>query len=256
LYLSHYSVHTPLNGKSELVERYRAAPTIGLQANPVYAAMMESMDDSVGRVMQKLDALKLADNTFFVFTSDNGGLATTEGPKTPATNNGLRARERPSRRRHSRAAHVRWPTEVVQAERGAHLELRFIRDHFARVPSAGAAVRWSEHSSAAGRRFGSRRARHFLLALSALQPAGWQAGGRDSPGRVQAHRVLRKRPSRVVQRRSRCQREHEPGRRRARARRRLASYWPNGDSAQMPLANPDFVPDTQAADGRSRCLRE
>lgn len=88
LYLSHYSVHTPLNGKSELVERYRSATADGLQANPVYAAMMESMDDSVGRVMQKLDALKLADNTLFIFTSDNGGLATTEGPKTPATNNG------------------------------------------------------------------------------------------------------------------------------------------------------------------------
>jgi len=81
-------VHTPLNAKSDMVERYRSTPASGLQANPVYAAMIESMDDSVGRVMQKLDALTLADNTLFIFTSDNGGLATTEGPNTPATNNG------------------------------------------------------------------------------------------------------------------------------------------------------------------------
>ena len=49
--------------------------------------MVESVDNSVGRVMAKLDELGLADNTVMVFTSDNGGLSMKEGPNTPATSN-------------------------------------------------------------------------------------------------------------------------------------------------------------------------
>src|SRR5260370_42193000 len=62
------------------------------QDNPIYAAMVQSMDDSVGRVMKKLDDLKLANNTVVIFTSDNGGLSVKEGPNTPSTvNDPLRA---------------------------------------------------------------------------------------------------------------------------------------------------------------------
>jgi hypothetical protein len=50
--------------------------------------MVESMDEAVGRVLKKLDGLKLTDNTLVIFTSDNGGLATTEGGPTGATFNG------------------------------------------------------------------------------------------------------------------------------------------------------------------------
>ena len=49
--------------------------------------MLESLDEAVGRVLKKLDDLKLAENTLVIFTSDNGGLATQEGPNTPATIN-------------------------------------------------------------------------------------------------------------------------------------------------------------------------
>jgi hypothetical protein len=49
--------------------------------------MLESLDDSVGRIMQKLEDFKLGERTIIVFTSDNGGLATTEGPRTPSTSN-------------------------------------------------------------------------------------------------------------------------------------------------------------------------
>jgi arylsulfatase A-like enzyme len=62
-------------------------PKAGSQSNPVYAAMVESMDEAVGRVLKKLDDLKLSDNTLVIFTSDNGGLATTEGGPTGATFN-------------------------------------------------------------------------------------------------------------------------------------------------------------------------
>jgi arylsulfatase A len=89
LYLAHYAVHIPLQAKKDLVEKYRAIAKTGQpQHNPVYAAMIESVDDSVGRVLKKLDDLKLADRTVVVFTSDNGGLSVKEGPNTPSTSNG------------------------------------------------------------------------------------------------------------------------------------------------------------------------
>jgi arylsulfatase A-like enzyme len=88
LYLPHFAVHTPLKAKEDKIAKYRAAPKPpGLQNNPIYAAMVESMDESLGRIVARLDALGLSENTLVVFTSDNGGLATLEGPNTPATNN-------------------------------------------------------------------------------------------------------------------------------------------------------------------------
>ena len=87
LYLPHYAVHTPLRAKKELVEKYQPGRP-GTQGNPTYAAMVESMDESVGRVMKTLDDLKLADRTLVIFTSDNGGLATIEGGPQGATFNG------------------------------------------------------------------------------------------------------------------------------------------------------------------------
>ena len=74
LYFAHYAVHTPLQAKPELIEKYRAKLRPGFkQNNPTYAAMVESMDQSVGRVMEKLDTLGIADRTIVFFTSDNGG---------------------------------------------------------------------------------------------------------------------------------------------------------------------------------------
>jgi arylsulfatase A-like enzyme len=88
LYLPHYAVHTPLSAKKDLQQKYDEKPKPALpQNNPIYAAMLESLDQSVGRVLQKLDELKLAERTVVIFTSDNGGLATIEGPNTPATSN-------------------------------------------------------------------------------------------------------------------------------------------------------------------------
>ncbi len=74
LYFPHYAVHTPLQGKPELVATYRNKTPLGAQTNAVYAAMIESVDESVGRIMRKLETLGLAENTVVIFTSDNGGL--------------------------------------------------------------------------------------------------------------------------------------------------------------------------------------
>ncbi|MEO1616089.1 MAG: sulfatase [Planctomycetota bacterium] len=102
-YLSFYSVHTPLMGRPDLVQKYkeRAAKVTGeefapeeqvfgdkerrvriLQKHAVYAAMVEAMDQAVGEVLQQIDEAGLADRTVVVFTSDNGGLSTSEGSPT------------------------------------------------------------------------------------------------------------------------------------------------------------------------------
>jgi arylsulfatase A len=74
LYLAHHAVHTPIEGKAPLVERYAGKITPGLKhANPTYAAMVQSLDESVGRVVAKLDELRIAQRTAVIFISDNGG---------------------------------------------------------------------------------------------------------------------------------------------------------------------------------------
>jgi arylsulfatase A-like enzyme len=74
LYLPHYGVHRPHHAKPELIARFKNKPGVGGHNSPVYAAMIASVDESVGRIMAVLDELKLADNTVLVFSSDNGGL--------------------------------------------------------------------------------------------------------------------------------------------------------------------------------------
>ena len=102
-YLAFYSVHTPLIGRKDLVEKYRkkAAGVSGeefgreeqvfgkrprrvriLQKHATYAAMVESMDTAIGMVLKKLEALGLDKHTAVFFTSDNGGLSTSEGSPT------------------------------------------------------------------------------------------------------------------------------------------------------------------------------
>lgn len=73
LYLTHYAVHTPIQAKEELTEKYKKKPAGKHQKNAKYAAMIESVDQSVGKVLAKLDELKLQENTIVVFYSDNGG---------------------------------------------------------------------------------------------------------------------------------------------------------------------------------------
>ena len=73
LYFSHYSVHTPIQGKAALVEKYKGKDADSGQDNPDYAAMVESTDQSLGRTMEKLKELGLDENTLVIFFSDNGG---------------------------------------------------------------------------------------------------------------------------------------------------------------------------------------
>ncbi len=79
LYLTHWDVHTPHRATNSVVEKYQAKldhipEDQRGNFNPVYAGMIEAVDQSVGLVMAKVDELGLAENTLIVFSSDNGGL--------------------------------------------------------------------------------------------------------------------------------------------------------------------------------------
>ena len=74
LFVSLFDVHKPLVADPEVVEKYQAKKEQkGGDFNPVYAAMVEAVDNSVGRLRAELHELGLEDNTLFIFTSDNGG---------------------------------------------------------------------------------------------------------------------------------------------------------------------------------------
>ena len=116
VYLSYYAVHNPMQGKEELIKHFQSkADSMGIadkqpftkekdwikrapkgdfkertiQSFAVYAAMIYSVDENLGRLFEKLKSLKIDKNTIIIFTSDNGGLSTAEG--SPTTNFPLRA---------------------------------------------------------------------------------------------------------------------------------------------------------------------
>ena len=75
LYLPHYAVHTPLMAKPKVVAKYKAKMKLDARhQNAIYAGLIESVDDSVGRLTATLDELHLSERTLFIFTSDNGAL--------------------------------------------------------------------------------------------------------------------------------------------------------------------------------------
>ena len=115
VYLPHYAVHNPMQAKEEHIKKFREkARILGLdtisaftrdrewirqnmsdnykerivQSNPVYAAMIYSVDENIGRLLKRLEELGLDENTIIIFTSDNGGLSTSEG--SPTCNSPLR----------------------------------------------------------------------------------------------------------------------------------------------------------------------
>ena len=88
LYFPHYGVHTPLQAKKEMVGKYEKVPEAERQGKPEYAAMIESVDESVGRVVATLRELGLEKNTVVIFTSDNGGFYNATSNKPLRANKG------------------------------------------------------------------------------------------------------------------------------------------------------------------------
>ena len=74
LYLPYYAVHSPLQGKEHLVEKYTEKGGQGCQGNPKYAAMVENLDSCIGTIMENLKRSDIEEHTLVIFTSDNGGI--------------------------------------------------------------------------------------------------------------------------------------------------------------------------------------
>ena len=85
LYLPHNAVHTPIHAKEELIAKFEKKSKVGGHNDPAYAGMIESLDECVGRIMQKLDELGIAENTVLIFSSDNGGLGGYAVPDSEET---------------------------------------------------------------------------------------------------------------------------------------------------------------------------
>lgn len=92
LYMSYYTVHTPIEGKPEIAERYqkRIEPQM-IHQNAHYAAMHETLDDNVGRILEKLEEEGVADRTVVILTSDNGGFINPSEGKIVTSNLPLRS---------------------------------------------------------------------------------------------------------------------------------------------------------------------
>ena len=83
-----FSVHAPFDAKPDLIEKYRqSVDPKDPQRSPTYAAMIESMDDAVGTLLDTLERLKLIDNTLIIFFSDNGGNMYNQIDGTTPTSN-------------------------------------------------------------------------------------------------------------------------------------------------------------------------
>jgi len=84
-----HTVHTPIEGKPDLVKRFEKKPPGKIHSHAEYAAMLASLDENVGRVLRRLDDLKLTDHTVVILTSDNGGVdfSTAKSANRPPTSN-------------------------------------------------------------------------------------------------------------------------------------------------------------------------
>ena len=158
-----------------------------------YAAMIESLDQSVGRVVARLAELGLRERTLIIFTSDNGGLAVIEGPHTPATiNTPHREGKGWMYEGGTRVPLIaNWPTVVSPGEIATPawscdvyptvLEMCGLHPE---KPVDGVSIA----PVLADR--GEFAPRTDVLALSALQQPGWPARRRDSRRGLEADRVL------------------------------------------------------------------
>ena len=196
VYLAHNSPHIPYDAQRFRIEKNAHA------FEPVYAAVIETLDDTVGRLLHKLDDLQLAGRTIVVFTSDNGGLHVPEGPHPKVTHNtpyragkgfvyegGMRI-----------PLIVRWPGHVSA---GKVVEAPVINTDWVPtlleligrpVPSGLDGVSFA--AGLTGRDGFPQRA--LILALSALHEPGQPSQRRDARRLVDARGILRRRTGRTL----------------------------------------------------------
>jgi len=89
LYLPHFGVHSPYQAKKDLKEHFDAKPPAGGHRDPTYAAMIASVDESVGRILAALEEHGLAGRTLVLFASDNGGVGGYDTTEPPSSRRGI-----------------------------------------------------------------------------------------------------------------------------------------------------------------------
>ena len=206
LYLSHYAVHIPYEAKKAVIDKYarKADPACG-QHNATYAAMIDSVDENIGRVMEKLDELGIADHTVVIFTSDNGGLSVPDGGFPAATSNApLREGKGHLYEGGVRVPlAVRWPGVVKPGTLSAAQvsSIDFYPTMLEMIGAKPDPKHQVEGISIVPALTGSERpeARCDLLALPALLEPGQHALRRREMRGLQAHPVLRGRPRGALQ---------------------------------------------------------
>ena len=154
-----FSVHAPFDAKKANIEKHRGRVNpADPQHSPTYAAMVESMDDAIGTLLDALDRLQIADNTIIIFTSDNGGNMYNEiDGTTPTSNAPLRGGKATMFEGGTRVPGVIvWPgitaagsrsDAIIQSEDYYPTLLEGLEPEARRRP----AIRWLEHPSRAER---------------------------------------------------------------------------------------------------------
>lgn len=126
LYLPHFGVHSPYQAKEELITQFKDKPGVDGHDDPTYAAMIKSVDESVGRLVTTLEKLGLADNTLVIFSSDNGGVGGYEsiglvGKNGVTTNAPLRGGKGTLYEGGIRVPYIfRWPRKVEAGKINDH----------------------------------------------------------------------------------------------------------------------------------------
>ncbi len=216
LYQAHFTVHIPLQARAAVIAKYRGRNTGDV--NPIYCAMVESADDSMGRLMRALDESGQASNTIVVFFSDNGGVRFQSTEPKPVTNNSpLRAGKGHLFEGGIREPlMIRWPG-VTRAGTTIDTPVSSI-DFFPTLCEAtGIAPGKVDGQSLVPILARPPACRTpALLALSPLQRPGRPSRRRGPPGPMEAHRILRGRPRGAVPPGRRSRRAPQPGAPRAR----------------------------------------
>ena len=73
-YVPFFSVHTPIQSKPDYQKKYSNKESNEYHNRPDYAGMIQSLDENIGKILDKIDTLNLSENTLIIFTSDNGGI--------------------------------------------------------------------------------------------------------------------------------------------------------------------------------------